>query len=36
MSADTPRTFRRNLVRVIAVQVVSLLALWLLQTLYTR
>lgn len=33
--AETPRhTFRSNLVRVLAVQVVSLILLWILQTRY--
>jgi hypothetical protein len=43
MSADDVRTtrredaqrFRRTLIRVMAVQIVSLIALWLLQTHYT-
>lgn len=35
LSSDAgPRLFRRTLIRVIAVQVVTLLLLWLLQTRY--
>lgn len=33
--AARPRLFRRTLIRVIAVQVATLLLLWLLQTRYT-
>ena len=37
MSEASAKTlFRKNLVRVLTMQVVALLALWLLQTLYTR
>ncbi|HKW40261.1 MAG TPA: hypothetical protein VJN39_03335 [Gemmatimonadales bacterium] len=31
-----PRLFRRTLIRVLAVEVATLLLLWLLQTRYTR
>jgi hypothetical protein len=31
----SPRLFRRTLIRVVAVQVATLLLLWLLQTCYT-
>lgn len=35
-TASGTRLFRRTLMRVLAMQAITLLALWLLQTVYTR